>query len=60
VLEKFGQAKSLPEHNTKVIKFRRYNALDNTPVSLQEGVTPASKSLTATDVTLSLVQYGSH
>ena len=31
VLEKFGQAKPLPENSTKVMKFRRYNALPNTP-----------------------------
>lgn len=58
VLEKFGQAKALPEHSTKVIKFRRYNALSNTPTALTEGVTPAGQPLTVTDVTATLVQYG--
>ncbi len=58
VLEKFGQAKSLPDNSTKVIKFRRFNALDNTPVALQEGVTPGSQPLTVTDVTATLSQYG--
>lgn len=58
VLEKFGQAKSLPDNSTKVIKFRRYNALDNTPTALAEGVTPASQSLNVTDVTATLQQYG--
>ena len=58
VLEKFGQAKSLPDNSTKVIKFRRYNALDNTPVALVEGVTPGSQPLTVTDVTATLTQYG--
>ena len=58
VLEKFGQAKSLPSNSTKVEKFRRYNALSNTPVALTEGVTPASQTLTVTDVTATLVQYG--
>jgi hypothetical protein len=32
VIEKFGQAKSLPANNSKTIKFRRYSALPNTPV----------------------------
>ena len=50
VLEKFGQARELPGNSTKTIKFRRYNALDNTPVALVEGVTPASQSLTVTRV----------
>lgn len=58
VLEKFGQAKSLPENSTKVIKFRRYNALPNTPTTLTEGVTPAGQTLAVTDVTATLAQYG--
>lgn len=58
VLEKFGQAKALPSNSTKVEKFRRYNALSNTPVTLTEGVTPSSQALTVTDVTATLAQYG--
>lgn len=58
ILEKFGQAKSLPANNSKVMKFRRYNALDNTPVELAEGVTPAGQQLNITDVTVTLKQYG--
>ena len=58
VLEKFGQMKQLPANNSKTIKFRRYNALPNTPVALTEGVTPAGQTLSATDVTATLVQYG--
>jgi N4-gp56 family major capsid protein len=58
VLEKFGQAKPLPANSTKVIKFRRYNALPTTPVALSEGVTPAGQQLTVTDVTATLQQYG--
>jgi N4-gp56 family major capsid protein len=58
VLEKFGQAKALPEHATKVIKFRRYNALPNTPTALTEGATPAGQTLAVTDVTATLTQYG--
>lgn len=58
VLEKFGQAKTLPEASSKVIKFRRYNALDNNPVALSEGITPSSQTLSVTDVTATLSQYG--
>lgn len=58
VLEKFGQAKSLPGNATKVEKFRRYNALSNTPVTLTEGVTPSSQALSVTDITATLSQYG--
>lgn len=58
VIEKFGQAKPLPANNSQTIKFRRYEALDTTPTALQEGVTPQSKKLLATDVTETLKQYG--
>ena len=58
VLEKFGQAKALPANSTKVIKFRRYSALSNTPVALTEGVTPSSQQLAVVDVTATLSQYG--
>lgn len=58
VIEKFGQAKPLPEHMSKAIKFRRYSALTNTPVALTEGVTPAGQTLSHTDITLTLSQYG--
>ena len=59
VLEKFGQAKPLPAHSSKTIIFRRYTALDNTPTTLTEGVTPGSTTMTSTDVPCNLSQYGS-
>jgi N4-gp56 family major capsid protein len=58
VLEKFGQGKPLPQRMTKMMIFRRYEPLDSTPNALQEGVTPASKSLRKTDVPVVLQQYG--
>lgn len=58
VLEKFGQMKELPAQNSKIIKFRRYNALPTTPTALTEGVTPAGQTLAVTDVTATLTQYG--
>lgn len=58
VLEKFGQAQTLPAHNSKVVKFRRYSALSSTPVALTEGVTPAGQTLAVTDITATLTQYG--
>lgn len=58
VLEKFGQAKPLPANNSKVISFRRYEALPTTPVALTEGVTPAGQQLTVTDIPATLSQYG--
>lgn len=58
VIEKFGQAYPMPSNVTKVMKFRRYSALPNTPVALTEGVTPAGQTLAVTDVTATLQQYG--
>ena len=58
VIEKFGQAKTLPSNSSKTIKFRRYTALPNTPTALVEGVTPAGTPLSYVDVTANLVQYG--
>jgi N4-gp56 family major capsid protein len=51
-------AKALPANATKVMKFRRYTALSNTPVALTEGVTPTSQQLSVTDYTATLTQYG--
>jgi N4-gp56 family major capsid protein len=58
VIEKFGQAKALTANNTKVMKFRRYEALPNAIKALTEGVTPTSTQLIPTDVTATLSQYG--
>ena len=57
-LEKFGQAKSLPGNKTQSMKFRRYNSLGLRTTPLTEGVTPASEKLTATDILVTLYQYG--
>jgi N4-gp56 family major capsid protein len=59
VLERFGQSKPLPASNSKTITFRRYSALDPTPTVLTEGVTPGSQTMTSTDVSCVLSQYGS-
>jgi N4-gp56 family major capsid protein len=58
VFEKFGQTRPHPGNNSKTQKFRRYEALSFTPNPLTEGVTPAGKQMTFTDVNATLVQYG--
>ena len=58
LLGMFGQVKNLPSRSTQVISFRRYEKLDSTPVAVQEGVTPSGKTLTKTDVTATIRQYG--
>lgn len=59
VLEKFGQPKPLPGNSSKSIVFRRYTALDTTPTTLTEGVTPGSTTMQSTDIPCVLSQYGS-
>lgn len=58
VIEKFGQSYPIPTNSSKVAKFRRYEALALATTPLTEGVTPTGKTLTATDVTATLEQYG--
>lgn len=58
VFEKFGQTYVLPNNSTKVAKFRRFEALDATPNTLTEGVTPTAKTLSVSDVEATVVQYG--
>lgn len=58
VIEKFGQSFPIPNNSTKSAKFRRYEALQKATVPLIEGVTPQGKTLTYTDVTANLNQYG--
>ena len=58
VLGRWGQHRVLPKKKSLTITFRRYAALDSTPVAIQEGVTPAGKTRTYTDYTCTLYQYG--
>lgn len=58
ILEKFGQVYVMPTKSTKVAKFRRYNSLALATTPLVEGVTPIGKTVTVTDVTATLEQYG--
>lgn len=58
LIERWGQARPLPSKSSKVMKFRRYEAFPYEPNELTEGVTPASRKLTSTDVQVTLKQYG--
>lgn len=55
-----GQMRDIPMNNTGTIKFRRYNALAVNTTELTEGVTPAGKDLSVTDVTAVLGWYGDY
>ena len=58
VLEKYMDMKPLPTNSTKVQIFRRYEALAKALTPLVEGVTPQGKTVSKTDVQVTLQQYG--
>jgi N4-gp56 family major capsid protein len=57
-MARFAVVTSVPKGKTKVVKWRRYARLAPTISALSEGVTPTINSLTSTDVTATLAQYG--
>jgi N4-gp56 family major capsid protein len=55
---RFGQTRPIPKNNGNQAKFRRYSQLTPATTALTEGVTPAGSSLSVTDLTATLAQYG--
>jgi N4-gp56 family major capsid protein len=58
--DRFAQIRDIPRNNTNVIKFRRYNSLAANTTALTEGITPAGTSLSITDVSATVLQYGDY
>ncbi len=58
ILGQFGQSRTLPSKSSQTIKFRRYNRLAPATTPLMEGVTPSGKTLSKTDISVSLQQFG--
>lgn len=58
VHNRWAQVKDIPQGNTASIKFRRYSLLSANTTALTEGVTPSGKSLTVSNVTADVAQYG--
>ncbi len=58
---RFAQVKDLPRKaGTDTIKFRRYGILAAATTPLSEGVTPAGKQLSTTQITAEVLQYGDY
>jgi len=57
---KWGQVKDLPRGAGTSIKFRRYALLTANTTALTEGVTPSGTSLSITDLTSTVAQYGDY
>lgn len=57
----WAQVRNIPANSgTLTIKFRRYGNLSAATTALAEGVTPAGSSLSVTDVTATVAQYGDY
>lgn len=59
VHSQFGQDRPLKDRSTKSIIFRRWEALTPNTTPLVESITPLGTSLSKTDITATVVQYGS-
>lgn len=58
---KWAQVRDIPKNaGTSTIKFRRYGNLSAATTPLSEGITPAGKQLSVTDVTATVAQYGDY
>lgn len=60
VLEKFAQARPIPQDKGKTIKFRRPVPFAAATTPLTEGVTPTSQQLVYEGVEVNLAQYGAY
>lgn len=60
VHDKWAQIKDIPKKNTNIQKFRKYGALAVNTTPLTDGVTPAGKTFSTTDVTVTVYQYGDY
>lgn len=57
---KFGQTRPLPKNMGDRITFRKYASLAVNTTALTEGVTPAGKSLSASEIYATMGQYGDY
>jgi len=56
----FGQDRPLKDKSTKSIIFRRWESLSPNTVALIESITPLGTSLSKTDITATVAQYGDY
>ena len=58
VHDQFGQKRPIPQGSGKTIEFRKFSPLAKATTPLTEGVTPNGNSLTVTNITATVEQYG--
>lgn len=55
---KFAQVRPLPKNSGEIIRFKRWGTLAPATTPLTEGITPEGKSITLTEITATVQQYG--
>lgn len=60
VHDQFGQKRPIPKGSGKTIEFRKFSPLAKASTPLTEGVTPDGNSLTVTNITATVAQYGDY
>lgn len=60
VHNQFGQKRPIPKNEGKTINFRKFTALPKATTPLTEGVTPDGRSITVTEKTATVAQYGDY
>ena len=58
VYASFGQKRSIPKGNGKTVDFRKFNSLSAATTALTEGTTPAGNSISVSNLTATVSQYG--
>ena len=60
IANQFGQMKSIPKGNSKMIRWSRYEALSEATTALTEGVEPNGQQLSVTRMDATAAQYGDY
>lgn len=60
VYDRYAQKRPIPKNGGKTINFRKFASLPKATTALTEGVTPNGQSLTVTDMTATIAQYGDY
>jgi len=55
---KFAQIRPLPKNQGEIIRFKRWGSLSLATTPLTEGITPVGNSITVTEITATVEQYG--
>ncbi len=57
---RYGQKRPIPQGNGKTVQFRRYSPYPPATTPLTEGVTPVGKTLSVSEITCDVYQYGDY